>query len=94
MTRPTARLCGCLTTATPPSPKATTEEGLGSGIVLYWDEGQKEAGKTLGLPDDYEVTCVMKIGVPDEEGYARDKNPYFPRRPEFSWLHYDRFKSE
>lgn len=70
---------------------AAVAEGLGSGIVLYWGEGQKEAGKVLGLPEDYEVTAVLKIGVPGEQGYPRDKNPYAPRRPEFSWLHRDRF---
>jgi nitroreductase len=70
---------------------AATAEGLGSGIVLYWGEGQKEVGSVLGLPEEYEVTALLKIGVPGEEGYSRDKNPYYPRRPEFSWLHHDRF---
>ena len=70
---------------------AAVAEGLGSGIVMYWGEGQKEAGKVLGLPKDYEVTAVLKIGVPGEEGYPRDKNPYAPRRPDFSWLHVNRF---
>jgi nitroreductase len=71
---------------------AAVAEGLGSGIVLYWGEGQKDAGRVLGLPADYEVTALLKIGVAQEEGYSRDENPYMPRRPEFSWLHYDRFK--
>ncbi len=70
---------------------AAVAEGLGSGIVLYWDDGQKEAGKVLALPKDYKVTAILKIGVPGEEGSPRDKNPYMPRRPEFSWLHRDRF---
>jgi len=70
---------------------AAVAEGLGSGIALYWAEGQKEAGRVLGLPEDYEVTAILKIGVPGEGGYPRDKNPYMRRRPEFSWLHKDRF---
>jgi nitroreductase len=70
---------------------AAVAEGLGSGIVLYWGEGQKEAGKVLGLPEEYEVTAVLKIGVPGEGGNDRDKNPYAPRRPDFSWLHLNRF---
>jgi nitroreductase len=70
---------------------AAVAEGLGSGIVLYWGEKQKEAGRVLGLPGDYEVTAVLKIGVPGEEGHPRDANPYAPRRPDFSWLHRDRF---
>lgn len=73
---------------------AAVAEGLGSGIVLYWGEHQKEAGKVLGLPQDYEVTALMKIGVPGEEGHPREKNPFMPRRPEFSWLHRNRFKGE
>jgi nitroreductase len=71
---------------------AAVAEGLGSGIVLYWGEKQKEAGRILGLPEDYEITAVLKIGVPGEEGYPRDGNPYAPRRPEYSWLHRDRYR--
>jgi 5,6-dimethylbenzimidazole synthase len=71
---------------------AAVAEGLGSGIVLYWGETQKAAGKTLGLPGDYEITAVLKIGVPGEEGYSRERNPYAPRRPDFSWLHRDRYR--
>jgi nitroreductase len=71
---------------------AAVAEGLGSGIVLYWGEKQKEANRILGLPEDYEITAVLKIGVPGEEGHPRDRNPYSPRRPDFSWLHRDRFR--
>lgn len=70
---------------------AAVSEGLGSGIVLYWEQAQKQAGKILGLPADYELTAVLKIGVPGEAGYERDKNPFAPRRTEFSWLHRDCF---
>jgi nitroreductase len=70
---------------------AAVAEGLGSGIVMYWGEAQKEAGKVLGLPKNYEVTAVLKIGVPGEEGYPREKNPYAVRRTEFSWLHTNQF---
>jgi nitroreductase len=73
---------------------AAVAEGLGSGIVMYWGEHQKEVGKVLGLPQDYEVTAILKIGIPGEDGYPREKNPYMPRRPEFSWLHRDRFKQD
>ena len=71
---------------------AAVADGLGSGIVLYWDEDKKIAEELLGIPEDYELTAVLKIGVPAEEGYARDENPFGPRRPEFSWLHKDRFQ--
>ena len=73
---------------------AAVEEGLGSGIVLYWNEGKKEAERVLGLPPDYELTAVLKIGEPAEEGFSREENPFAPRRPEFSWLHRNRFPSK
>jgi len=45
----------------------------------------QEAEKILGLPGDYELTCVLKFGVPGEEA----KPP--KRRPEFSWLRKNKF---
>ena len=64
---------------------AAAAEGLGSNIVSYWSEGQKEAEKVLGLPGEYELTCVLKIGVPGGEVALPKK------RPEFSWLHKNKF---
>jgi nitroreductase len=64
---------------------AAVAEGLGSVIVVYWEEWLKEAEKILGIPEGYELTCVMKFGVPEEEPSVP------PRRPEFSWLHKNRF---
>jgi nitroreductase len=64
---------------------AAVADGLGSVIVLYWEEWQKEAEQMLGIPEDYELTCLMKFGVPGEEPSIP------PRRPEFSWLHKNRF---
>jgi 5,6-dimethylbenzimidazole synthase len=60
-------------------------EGLGSNIISYWDQWQKEAEKILGLPGDYELTCVVKFGVPQGEV------PTPKKRPEFSWLHKNKF---
>ncbi|MEZ4550874.1 MAG: nitroreductase family protein [Desulfobacterales bacterium] len=73
---------------------AAVAEGLGTGIVLYWDEEKHMAGALLGLPEDFELTAVLKIGVPGEEGYSRDQNPFGPRRPDFSWLHKDRYQAK
>lgn len=73
---------------------AAVAEGLGSGIVVYSGEERAEAGKVLGLPSDYELTAILKIGVPGEKGYAREENPYAPRRPEFSWLHKNRYQGK
>ncbi len=64
---------------------AAVAEGLGSNIITYWDEEKKEVEKILNLPKDYEVTCVLKFGVPAEEV----KPP--KRRAEFSWLHKNKF---
>ncbi|MDI7261593.1 MAG: nitroreductase family protein [Thermodesulfobacteriota bacterium] len=64
---------------------AATAAGLGSNIISYWDEGKKEVEKILGLPLDYELTCVMKFGVPEGEVALPKK------RPEFSWLHKNKF---
>jgi len=60
-------------------------EGLGTGIVSYWGDAKKQAEKLLGIPEDHELVCVLKVGVPGEEGTPRK------RRPEFSWLHRNRF---
>ena len=64
---------------------AAVADGLGTGIVSYWGEAKKQAEKLLGIPADHELVCVLKIGVPGEEGTPRK------RRPEFSWLHQNRF---
>lgn len=64
---------------------AAVGEGLGSNIISYWDEGKKEVEKILGFPEDYELTCVLKFGVPGGEVTPPK------RRPEFSWLHKNKF---
>jgi len=70
---------------------AATADGLGSGIVTYWDKQKEEAQRILNLPEGYELIAIMKIGVTGEEGFTRDRNPVRPRRPEFSWLHRNKF---
>ena len=64
---------------------AAVADDLGTGIVTYWGEAKKQVEKLLGIPADHELVCVLKIGVPGEEGTPRK------RRPEFSWLHQNRF---
>ncbi len=59
--------------------------GLGSGIVVFWGEQEMEVKKILGIPEDYELAAVLKIGEPGE----KPSPP--PKRPEFSWLHRNRF---
>jgi len=72
---------------------AAAAEGLGSGIVFYAPEERSMIVELLGLPENYELSAVLKIGVPAEEGYTRENNPYGPRRPEFSWLHRNKFQN-
>jgi nitroreductase len=60
-------------------------DGLGSGIVVFWGEQEKEVKKILGIPEDYELAAVLKIGEPGE----KPSPP--PKRPEFSWLHKNKF---
>jgi len=71
---------------------AAVAEGLGSGITFYAPEERSMITKLLELPVNYELSAVLKIGMPGEEGYDRDKNPNGPRRPEFSWLHKNKYK--
>jgi 5,6-dimethylbenzimidazole synthase len=70
---------------------AAVADGLGSGIVTYWAKQKEEGERLLGLPDGCELIAIMKIGVPGEEGSPRDKNPSRTRRPDFSWLHKNKF---
>jgi nitroreductase len=60
-------------------------DGLGSGIVVFGGDQEKEVKKILGIPKDYELTAVLKIGEPGE----KPSPP--PKRPEFSWSHRNRF---
>jgi nitroreductase len=64
---------------------AAVADGLGSGIVVFWGGQEKEVKKILGIPEDYELAAVLKIGEPGE----KPSPP--PKRLEFSWLHRNRF---
>ena len=44
---------------------AAVADGLGTGIVSYWGDAKKQVGKVLGIPEDHELVCALKIGVPD-----------------------------
>ena len=70
---------------------AATAEGLGIVPSTFWEEHQEAVEKLLGIPEGYELATVVLIGV--QEGYPKEKYPDVPRRPDFSWLHRDRFGS-
>lgn len=64
---------------------AAVAEGLGSCIIAFGGEEKKGVEALLGLPAGHELTCVMKIGVPEVAGTKP------AMRPEFSWLHKNTF---
>jgi len=70
---------------------AAAAEGLGIVPSTFWEERQEAVEKLLGIPEGYELATVMLIGV--QEGYPKGKYPEVSRRPDFSWLHKNRFGS-
>jgi len=64
---------------------AATAEGYGIIPSTLWSEPKKAAEKLLGLPDDYELTVIVLIGK------QKAKPPKIERRPDFSWLHFNKF---
>ena len=70
---------------------AATAEGLGIVPSTFWEEHQEAVEKLLGIPEGYELATVMLIGV--TESYPEKKYLGIPQRPDFSWLHRNRFGS-
>ena len=68
---------------------AATAEGLGILPSTFWGDHQKSVENLIGLPQGYSLATVMLIGV--QEGYPKAVFPKPPRRPEFSWLHHNKF---
>ncbi|MFH1169848.1 MAG: nitroreductase family protein [Chloroflexota bacterium] len=68
---------------------AATAEGLGIVPSTFWGKHQEEVEKLLAIPDGYKLATVMLIGV--QEGFPNTKYPDITRRPDFSWLHRNRF---
>ncbi|MFC1937563.1 nitroreductase family protein [Chloroflexota bacterium] len=66
---------------------AATAEGLGVVPSTFGGERREAVEKLIGLPEDYELITVMLCGVPGEEPRHKDV------RPDFSWLHRNRFGS-
>lgn len=71
---------------------AAVAEGLGSSIAFYAGEPKEQVADLLGLPVGFGLTCILKVGVPGEEGCDRNNNPIGARRPEFSWLHKNKYQ--
>jgi nitroreductase len=68
---------------------AATAEGLGIVPSTLWGDYQKVVERLLGLPENYQLATMVLIGV--QKGYPRKTTPQIPRRPEFSWLHKNRY---
>jgi nitroreductase len=66
---------------------AATAEGLGIVPSELWGEDQAAVQKLLGLPEDYKLAAIILVGR--QKGYP--KFPKVKRRPEWSWLHRNRF---
>ena len=64
---------------------AAVADGLGTGIIGILGDAKTQVEKLLEIPKDHELVCIMKIGVPGEEGRPRN------RRPEFSWIHKNKY---
>jgi nitroreductase len=67
---------------------AATADGLGLQISILREEYKVAAEKLLGIPEDCELATMVLIGQPAEVPPARDPGAL---RPDFSWLHHNRF---
>jgi nitroreductase len=67
---------------------AATAEGLGIVPSTLWQEDQAAVEKLLGLPEGYKLATMVLIGR--QKGYP-DKFPAVIRRPDFNWLHRNKF---
>ena len=67
---------------------ATTAEGYNSVMSTINGEPREAAEKVLGLPPEYELATVMVIGEPVS---VPDKPRGAATRPEFDWLHINKF---
>jgi nitroreductase len=67
---------------------AATSDGLGVMPSIFREEYKTAVEEILGIPEDYELTSILLMGV--QQGLPREKE-FGAVRPEFSWLHKGRF---
>ena len=65
---------------------AATAEGLGCVMSIFGGEYKLAVEKLLEVPDSHELATVLALGVPE-----RIPPKVGTDRPEFSWLHINRF---
>ncbi len=69
---------------------AATADGLGILISILREEHKVAVEKLLGIPEDYELATMVLIGL---QGKVPGKRELGAGRPDFSWLHRNRFDS-
>ena len=69
---------------------AATADGLGIQISILREEHKIAVEKLLGIPEDYELATMVMLGIPVEVVSKRESGAL---RPDFSWLHKNRFNS-
>ena len=69
---------------------AALPEGLGTQIVAFWDEWEKEINQLLGVPDKYKQATCVNIGVPD----PAYEPPAKVLKPESKWIFQERWPQE
>lgn len=65
---------------------AATAEGLGCVMSVFGGEYRAGVERMLGVPDTHELATIVAMGIP--EGIPPKVGT---DRPDFSWLHFDRF---
>jgi nitroreductase len=68
---------------------AATAEGLGCVMSIFGGEYKETVEKLIGLPETHELATVMALGIPE-----RIPPKVGTDRPEFSWLHINRFGNQ
>lgn len=58
------------------------EENLGTQIVAFWEDGEEEIDKMLGVPSKYRQCAAVNIGVPDPSY----KPPEKVFKPKSKWV--------
>jgi nitroreductase len=59
--------------------------GLGCGIMGFGGDPAQEVKKILGIPENLELVCILKIGEPGESPSSPQK------RPAYSWIHKNKY---
>ena len=67
---------------------AAVADGLGMQISILREHYKIAAEKLLEVPEDYELATMVMFGVPTETSRERRMGA---ARPDFSWLHRNRF---